>query len=307
MAPRRQDYEGSGLTDLHQFVTRLRLAHVKITHLPAADATAAPRTGSPTRSSPRNSMTALIAYSERQGSGTGTVSINDHPMRQDPHGLVDNQGLTARLEPWVASPTAVGSPRTRLRPKEALKSSGHARLSDWEHEWRLETLPEKSGSGFSLLLDAHDHKASASRAPTSEYSLPMLSPPPSPSPADRCLRSSPCTEAIRLPWEFFSSLGRSFQQRNPSLPEACDFDRRHFGFAPSASCVVNPCTLFADRRSATEPRHFHGVQPLGPRESQGAAQRPRCLCFGWIHFSSRAWGAAGDACERSEAQREAIL
>ena len=123
--------------DLHQFVCRLRLAHVFIKHMHEDDVAAAapPRLAGREFSSPIDrplSMSELrMSALERQ-----SFSISPRSSRR-----ISTNGVPKRAP-------------------EDLRSSGHAIRCDWDLEWRLETVPRNQE--VSLLLDRHDGKVCSS-------------------------------------------------------------------------------------------------------------------------------------------------
>ena len=123
--------------DLHQFVCRLRLAHVFIKHMHEDEvaASAPPRLAGGTFSSP---MERPLSMSELRMS-----ALERHPSPT-------NQGSLS----WRSTS---GMPN---RAPEDLRSSGHAIRCDWELDWRLETVPQNEE--FDLLLDTLDGKVCAS-------------------------------------------------------------------------------------------------------------------------------------------------
>ena len=147
-----QDFDGFGHMDLHQFVCRLRLAHVFINHMDEDEvaASAPPRPAGGTFSSPSDrslSMSQLrMSALERQASPINAGSFS----RLSTNGMPINQGSFSRQ-------STSGMPK---RAPEDLRSSGHAVRYDWELEWRLETLPRNEE--FDLLLDTHDGKVCTS-------------------------------------------------------------------------------------------------------------------------------------------------
>ena len=148
--------------DFHQFVCRLRLADVRIRreaiHQDPIPGRGQSNTGVFSPRSPTRGVSTSGAYSRSPADSPrkiSTLSIESGNSDFDaPDGL------------RIRSPT---------RPPPELRQSGHARLSDWEHSWRLETMPQKGAGGFSLLYDPEDNKVRPLHGPASlQWHCPVL-------------------------------------------------------------------------------------------------------------------------------------